>query len=129
MQDSFRKSMLTLPLPTALAVLAGAAIYIAERPFRIQGAQLCLSDSGTGVGATTVNLKLNGSAINPGGSLSIAVGAGSNAINTPITTNSNYPGGQRVNKGDVLTVDVAAVPGTTVPKNAYLVIDMVEVDV
>jgi hypothetical protein len=129
MQDSFRKSMLTLPLLPTLAVATAVAIYIAERPFRIQGAQLCLSDQGTGAGATTVNLKLNGTAINASGSLSIAVGAGSNAINTPITTNSNYPGGQRVNKGDVLTVDVAAVPATTVPKNGYVVLDLVEIDV
>jgi hypothetical protein len=129
MQDSFRKSLLTLPLLPTLAVLAAAATYIAQRPFRIIGAQLCLSGPGTGAGATTVNVNVNAVAINPGGSLSIAVGAAANAVNTPISLDSQYPGGFRVNKGDVITVDITAVPGTTVPKLGFVVLDLVEIDV
>jgi hypothetical protein len=129
MQDSFRKSTLTLPLLPTLVAQAAAATYIAQRPSRIVGAQLCLSGLGTGAGATTVNVNVNGTPINPGGSLSIAVGAAANAVNTPISLDSQYPGGFRVNKGDVITVDIAAVPGTTVPKLAFVVLDLVEIDV
>jgi hypothetical protein len=129
MQDSFRKSLLTLPLQPTLAVATAAITYIVQRPSRVIGAQLCLSDSGTGAGATTVNVLVNAVAINPAASLSIAVGAGSNAVNTPISLDSQYPGGFRVNKGDVITVNVTAVPGTTVPKNANVVLDLVEIDV
>lgn len=128
MQDSFRKSFLTLPLQPTLAAATAVITYIAPRPFRIIGAQLCLSDTGTGTGATTANVKVNGTAVNPASSLSIAVGAGANAVNTAISLSSQYPGGHRVNKGDVITVDVAAVPGTTVPKNGNVVLDLVELD-
>lgn len=128
MQDSFRKSFLTLPLQPTLAVATAVITYIAQRPMRVIGAQLCLSDTGTGTGATTANVKVNGNTIIPASSLSIAVGAGANAVNTPVTLNAQYPGGFRVNKKDVITVDVSAVPGTTVPKNGNIVLDVVELD-
>src|ERR1035437_8286952 len=47
MQDSFRRSTLTLPLPSTLALATGVVTYISPRPQRIAGAQLCLSDTGT----------------------------------------------------------------------------------
>lgn len=128
MQDSFRKSLLTLPLLPTLLVQAAVAIYIAQRSMLIDSAQLGLSDQGTGAGATTVNVKVNGVAINPAASLSVAVGAASNAVATPITLNSQFPGGFRINAGDVVTVDIAAVPATTVPKNGFVVLGLVEVD-
>lgn len=130
MQDSFRRSTLTFPLPVALVASVGQVTYISPRPQRIAGAQLCLSDTGTGAGATTVNIKVNGVAINAAGSLSIAGAAGTKSIGAGITAGSNqFPGGARVNKGDVITVDVAAVPGTTVPKAAFVVLDIVEIDI
>ena len=130
MQDSFRRSTITLPLPAPLAAANGVATYISPRPQRIARAQLCLSDTGTGAGATTVNVDVNGVAVNAAGSLSIAGAAGTKAVSADITGgDNNYPGGARLNAGDVVTVDVAAVPGTTVPKAAFVVLDIVEVDI
>lgn len=130
MQDSFRRSTITLPLPAPLAASVGQVTYTAPRPMRIVSAQLCLSDTGTGSGATTANLNVNGSAINATNSLSIAGAATGKSISTTISAGvNNYPGGARINKGDVVTVDLAAVPGTTVPKAGFLILDVVEVDV
>jgi hypothetical protein len=130
MQDSFRRSTLTFPLPAPLTVSVGQVTYTAPRPQRIAGAQLCLSDTGTGSGATTVNINVNGVAVNAVGSLSIAGAATGKSIGTAITGGSNnYPGGARINAGDVVTVDVTAVPGTTVPKAAFVVLDIVEIDI
>jgi hypothetical protein len=128
MQDSFRRSTITLPLPTPLTATNSVATYVSPRKQRVSQAQLCLSDTGTGAGATTVNVKVNGTAINAVGSLSVAVGAGSPAVSTTIISGSQYPGGTLLNKGDTVTVDVAAVPGTTVPKLGFLVLDVLEVD-
>jgi len=128
MQDSYRKSFLTLPLQPVLAVATAVITFIAPRPFRVIGAQLCLSDKGTGTGATTANVNVNGTAINPASSLSITVAGSVTAVNTPITLNAQFPGGLRVNKGDVITVDVTAVPGTTVPKNGNVILDLVQLD-
>lgn len=130
MQDSFRRSTITLPLPAALAASVGQVTYTSPRPQRIVSAQLCLSDTGTGAGATTANVNINGTQINAANSLSIAGGAAGKSVSTTIVEGvNNYPGGARLNKGDVVTVDLAAVPGTTVPKAGFIVLDIVEVDV
>ncbi|MGA2809716.1 MAG: hypothetical protein ABSE87_16425 [Terracidiphilus sp.] len=130
MQDSFRRSTLTLPLPAPLAASVGQVTYTSPRPQRIAGAQLCLSDTGTGAGATAVNVNINGVAVNAAGSLSIAGAAVGKSIGIPVTKGSNqYPGGARLNAGDVVTVDLASVPATTVPKAGFVVLDIVEVDI
>jgi hypothetical protein len=130
MQDSFRRSTITLPLPSTVAVGAGVASYTSPRPQRIASAQLCLSDTGTGSGSTTALIKVNGTAITAATDLAIAGAAASKTVSVPITKGSNqFPGGARINKGDVVTADVTAVPATTVPKAAFVVLDIVEVDV
>jgi hypothetical protein len=130
MQDSFRRSTLTLPLPAALAVSNGQATYIAPRPMRIAGAQLCLGDTGTGAGATNVNVNVNATAVNAANSLSIAGAAAGKSVGVGITGGSNnYPGGARLNKGDIVTVDLTSLPATTSPKAAFVVLDIVEVDI
>lgn len=129
MQDSFRRSTLTLPLPAPLAASVGQVTYTSPRPQRVAGAQLCLSDTGTGAGATAVNVNINGVAVNAAASLSIAGAAAGKSISTAITKGSQFPGGARLNKGDVVTVDLASVPATTVPKAGFVVLDIVEVDV
>lgn len=130
MQDSFRRSTLTLPLPAAIAAGVAQVTYKAPRPMRIAGAQLCLSDTGTGAGATNANVNVNGTAINAANSLSIAGAASGKSIGTSITGGSNqYPGGARLNPNDVVTIDVTSVPATTVPKAGFIVLDMVEVDI
>jgi hypothetical protein len=129
MQDSFRKSNLTLPLP-ALAVANGVATYIAQHTARIHRAQLCLSDTGTGAGATSVRVNVNGVDVTGPGDLSIAQGAASKAVDMSVAGGSNqFPGGARINFGDVVTIDVTAVPATTAPKAAFVVLDLVQVDV
>ncbi|HEX4039071.1 MAG TPA: hypothetical protein VHX37_13505 [Acidobacteriaceae bacterium] len=128
MQDSFRRSTITIPLPAPPAAANGVATYVAPRMMRIASAQLCLSDTGTGAGATNVNLKVNGNAINAANSLSIAGAASGKSLSTEIIDDSNFPGGFRLNSGDTVTVDVTSVPATTVPKAAFIVLDMVQVD-
>jgi hypothetical protein len=129
MQDSFRRSTITLPLPAPLAAGAAQVTYTSPRSQRIAGAQLCLSDTGTGAGSTAVNINVNGAAISAAGGLWIAGAAAGKSIATAITAGSNqFPGGARINKGDVVTVDVASVPATTVPKAGFVVLDIVQVD-
>lgn len=130
MQDSFRRSTITLPLPGALAAGAGQASYTSPRSQRIASAQLCLSDTGTGAGTTEVAIKVNGTAITAAGDLAIAGAAGTKTISKAIVKGSNqFPGGARLNAGDVVTVDVSSVPATTQPKAGFVVLDIVEVDI
>lgn len=128
MQDSFRRNFLTLPLPAALAVSVGQVTYTAPRPFTISWLQLCLSDTGTGAGNTTVNLKQNGTTI---GTVSIAGASGSKSAGVALISSagSQFPPGVRINKGDVLTIDLAALPATTSPKAAIVALDIYELDV
>lgn len=129
-QDILRRSTITLPLPGSPAVAAGVATFIAPRPTRIVKAQLALSDSGAGAGATTVILKQNGTQLTTQAALTVAQGAAVNAtITSVIGTVQNYPGGQRVNAGDVITVDVTAVPAGAAPKAAAVILSVVEMDV
>jgi hypothetical protein len=129
MQDSFRRSTITLPLPGPVAVANGQATYKSPRAMRIAGAQLCLSDTGTGAGSTNANVNINGSPINAANSLSIAGAAGGKSIGVGITGGSNqYPGGARLNANDVVTIDITAVPATTAPKFGFIVLDVVELD-
>lgn len=130
MQEMFRKSTLTLPLPSALSVAAGQVTVTSSRKQRITSAQLCLSDTGTGAGATNVNVKVNGTAINAANSLSIAGAAAAKSVTESILGSENtYPEGARVNPGDTITVDIASLPATTSPKAAFVVLDIVELDV
>jgi protein involved in polysaccharide export with SLBB domain len=104
--------------------------FIATHRARISNAQLCLSDTGTGAGATTAVLKVNGVAVTSAGALSVAQGAASPRVNTLVVAGSNeYPGGALINPGDVVTVDITAVPATTVPKAACVILDLTQVDV
>lgn len=128
MQDSFRRFTLTLPLPGPLAASNGQVAFTARRAVRVASAELSLSDTGTGAGSTNVNVNVNGVAINPANSLSIAGAAGGKSVSADIIAGSQYPGGFRVNKGDVITVDVTAVPATTQPKAGFITLDLVELD-
>jgi hypothetical protein len=126
MQERFRRNQITLPLPAALAVSVGQVTFTATRPMTISGAQLCLSDTGTGAGNTTVNIKQNGTLI---GTISIAGAATGKSLATALATTSQFPSGIRFNVGDVLTLDLAALPATTNPKAGFVVLDVYELDV
>jgi|GEM_PF-6517426 len=128
MQDSFRRSHLTLPLPAALAVSNGQVTFTATQKTRIRAAELCLSDSGAGAGSTAVQVNVNGVAITAAGDLSIAGGAAAKSISKTISKGSNqFPGGALLNIGDTVTLDLVSVPATA-PKAAFVVLDLVQVD-
>lgn len=130
MQERFRRSTITLPLPAPIAASDGQATYVSPRSQRIVRAQLCLSDTGTGAGSTNANININGNAVNAANSLSIAGAAAAKSVSADITGGSQgFPGGARLNDGDTVTVDVTAVPATTQPKGGFVVLDVVEIDI
>lgn len=129
MQDSLRKSYLPLTLFGALAVAASVATYKVTRTGVLIGAQLALTDSGTGAGNTSVVVKKNGTAITP--TLSVAGAAASPNATTTAMVNSGaspYPAGTLVQAGDVITVDITALPATTSPKAGTVYLDYVQID-
>jgi hypothetical protein len=129
-EQLLRRSQITLPLPSVLAIGASLSTFIAPYPFRIIGAQLVASDSGVGAGATTVIVKRNGMQVPTQAPLSVAQGAATLSTMEPfIGTPSNYPGGQGISKGDKLTVDCTAIPATTPPKCVVLILSVVQTDV
>jgi hypothetical protein len=129
MMDILRRSALTLHLPTVLAVANGVATFTARHRFRIRNAQLCLSDPGTGSGSTSVRVNVGSTAIVADTDLVITVASAGKNVDKDITLGSNnFPGGALVQPGDVVTIDVLTVPGTTVPKCAQVVLTTVEVD-
>jgi hypothetical protein len=127
--EIWRKNFLTMVLFGPLAVANGVATFIATHRCRIASAQLGLTDTGTGAGATTVRININGNAITGAADLSLA-GAGANkAVSSNIVLGSNqFPGGALIQPGDVVTVDVTAVPATTVPKGGTVTLDLTQVD-
>lgn len=130
MQDSFRRSHLTLPLPAALAASNGQVNFTASQKTRIHAAQLCLSDTGTGTGSTEVRINVNAVAITASGDLAIAGAATNKTVTKIISKGSNqFPGGALLNVGDTVTVDLVSIPGTTAPKAGFVVLDLVQVDV
>lgn len=130
MQDSFRRSHLTLPLPDPLAASNGQVTFVATQKTRIHAAQLSLSDTGVGAGNTEARINVNGVAITAAGDLAIAGAAAGKTVSKTISKGSNqFPGGALLNIGDAVTVDLVSVPATTVPKAAFVVLDLVQVDV
>jgi hypothetical protein len=127
--DSLRKSHLTLPLPAALAASNGQVTFTATQKVRVRVAEMCLSDTGTGAGSTEVRLNVNATAITASGDLAIAGAATGKSVSKIISNGSNqYPGGALLNAGDVLTVDLVSVPGTTAPKAGMVILELVQVD-
>lgn len=130
-QQQLRKSYISLPLSLA-AVAAGIATFIASHPMRILSAQLCVSNVGTGAGATTVAVNLNGSAVALSAPLTLTVAGGVKAVKSTVigaTSAQSYPGGIRVNANDTITVDVTALPGTTSPAVAHVLLSVTQLDI
>lgn len=129
--QQLRKSYIPLPLSLA-AVAAGIATFIASHPMRILSAQLCLSGVGTGAGATTVAVKINGTAVALSAPLTLTVAGGVKAVKSTVigtATAQSYPGGIRVNAGDTITVDVTALPATTSPAVAQVLLGVTQLDI
>jgi hypothetical protein len=129
MQETLRKSFLTLPLTGPLAVANGAATFIATHKARIAAVQLTLSDTGTGAGSTKAMVNVNGAAITADGNLAIAGAAAGKAVQSPVSLGvNNYPGGALINPGDTVTIDISAVPATAAPKGGSVILDLTQVD-
>jgi hypothetical protein len=129
-EQQLRKSYLTLHLPAPVVAAVALATFIATHPMRVLSAQIAASDSGVGAGGTTAIVKLNGVALTTDAALTVAVGAAVNATKVNVIgTVSSYPGGQSVRPGDVITVDVTAVPGTTSPKSVSIILSLTQLDV
>jgi ABC-type sulfate transport system permease component len=97
---------------------------------RIVSAQIGLSDTGAGAGATAVQVNRNGVALVTTTALSVAQGAAAKAVKATVSgTPASYPGGQGVQPGDVITVDVLSVPAVTPPKVVTVVLSVTQTDV
>lgn len=126
--ETLRRSFIPLHLFGNLAVAASVATFTVPRSLVLSRAQLSLPGSGTGAGGTTVDVKVNGIAVIT--AITVA-SAAANPTATQLASPSagTYPSGWRLNAGDVVTVDVTAVPGTTVPPGGVVYLDVVQVDV
>jgi len=124
-----RRSYVSLALPGNLAVAAGVAGFVAEFPANIVKAQLYLGSTGTGAGSTTVTVKKNGTAILPAAGLTIAGAAAGKTAESATTKPEGLPGGVRIDVGDVITVDVSAIPGTTASANGEVKLHIVQSDI
>jgi hypothetical protein len=114
----------------ALAAANGVATFVVQRKMRIAKLQLSLPGTGTGAGNTTVAVKLNGNLISPTGGISIAGAAVGKTAAVDVTKGSQaHPGGALAMPGDVITVDVTAVPATTVPAGGVVYLDVLQLDI
>ena len=112
-----RKSEICASRGGTLAAVAGVWSYLvpAGRFFRIQNVAMSLETTGSTSGATTVDVKKNGTSI-LSAVMSIAQGASTKYVAAasvvPGAAGAGEPGGVDVQPGDVLTVDITAIPGT-----------------
>jgi hypothetical protein len=89
-----------------------------------------LTETTLGGGPTTVIVNQNGTTLATDVPLSVAQYATVNATKVKVLgTIQSYPGGERVNIGDVITVDMTSVPVTTSPKAAAVILTVVEMDI
>ena len=129
MQESFRRSHLSMPLFGALAVATAVATYQVQKPYVLTGAQLALADTGTGAGNTSAVVKVNGVAVTPVLSIAGAAAGKTAYADANASTPGVYPAGISLKPGDVVTVDITAVPATTAPKGGSLILNLTQLDV
>jgi hypothetical protein len=129
MQDSFRRSHLTLVLFGPLAVAASVATYKVGKSSVLTGAQLSLPTSGSGGGNTSVIVKVNGVAVTP--ALSVASAAAGVTASSPATAPAPapgvYPQGVGLKPGDIVTVDVTAITANP-PAGGSVILDLTQRD-
>jgi hypothetical protein len=115
MNLEIRKLMKTLVKSGALSV-ATATYWTAMFRGRIIGVEMTLNNLGATSGATQIDVALNGSSI-LAANLSLAFNASSHSVKT-----TNFPGavggvqglsGVPFQEGDIFSIPVAAIPGTT----------------
>lgn len=125
--EKIGRSYVTLPLLGAPAVGAGVAAFVAPHALRISGAQLFLKSTGTGAGSTTAQVKVGANNILQA-DLTIAAAAATKYVKQS-ARGGGVPGGYDVNAGDVVTVNITAIPGTTAPTDGYVVLHIAQVEV
>ncbi|ABF42413.1 hypothetical protein Acid345_3412 [Candidatus Koribacter versatilis Ellin345] len=112
--EGVRYFTVALPIAAALAVANEVAGYEFQKQSRILETELFLCTTGTGAGATTVDVKKNGTTILPS-VISIASASATKRARKAVKNPVGEPSGVSVAAGDYVRADVTAVPGTTVP--------------
>jgi hypothetical protein len=111
------KFIKTLFVGGALAAVTGRATWTAQCKGRIEEVEMSLGLTGSVSGATTIDVKKNGTSILVGTPLTIAQGATTKYVRTAALVYGPAGGGEPAGvdfvEGDVFTVDLTAVPGTT----------------
>jgi hypothetical protein len=111
------RSVKTLFVAGALAVVNGRATWAAQGKGRIQEVEMSLGLTGSVSGSTTIDVKKNGTSIMVGTPLTIAQGATTKFVRSAALVYGPVGGGEPAGvdyvEGDVFTVDLTAVPGTT----------------
>jgi hypothetical protein len=111
-----------------LAVAASVATYKVGKSAVLTGAELSLADSGVGAGSTSVVVKVNGVAVTPAISVAGAAAGVTTYAKTSNEAPAVYPAGIGLKPGDVITIDITAIPGTTPPKGGVVYLDLTQRD-
>jgi hypothetical protein len=112
----------------AVAVVNGRATWAAQCKGRVQEVEMSLGLTGSASGATTIDVKKNGTSIMVGTPLTIAQGSATKYVRSAAlvygAAGGGEPGGVDFVEGDVFTVDITAIPGTT---STDLTVDLLEI--
>jgi len=123
------RSMKTLFVAGALAAVTGRATWAAQKKGRIQEIEMSLGLTGSVSGSTTIDVKKNGTSILVGTPLTIAQGSATKFVRSAALVlgpaGGGEPSGVDYVEGDVFTVDITAVPGTT---STDLTVDFLEIN-
>lgn len=95
-----------------LAAAAAVATFVAVFRFRLTAVVLALGNTGGTSGNTDVDVNRNGASIMPAQALRIAQGAATKYVKAPPAGATGEPSGLVIEPGDVITIDIDAVPGT-----------------
>lgn len=107
-----RTFVVALPIGDgALTAATDKAIWPVRKPCRLLECSLSLRATGGTSGNTDVDVNKNGTSILAAPGLRIAQGATTKYVNTKPTGAAGMPGGVALKPGDVVSVDVDAIPG------------------
>lgn len=120
MPERIRKIIVTIPLPGTLAATAERGAWPVPAGFkgRVLSAALHLQSTGATSGSTQVDVNKAPGGANPASILpavlSIAQGAATKHTKSKVAGGAGHPTGVPVDgdRGDLITVDVDAIPGT-----------------
>ena len=111
------RNKIPLIVPGALATGVGQATYQAQEKGRVNEVEIALGATGSVSGNTTVDVKKNGVSILAAGPASIVQGSATKTLRITSLVlgpaGGGEPSGVDYVEGDLFTVDITAVPGTT----------------